>query len=223
MRGRGLVLLVEDNEALNKSNSRALTLRGYEVKTALTIAEARMRLMEAEPDIILLDVEMPDGNGIDFCLKIRPETAAHIIFLTAKAEHENRVRGLHYGGDDYIAKPFHPEELLARIEAAMRRRGMDATVQIITKGSLTLDVVAAQAFINGANVALTPKEFAILLLLVKNEGKVLSAEYIYECVWKAPLGGDKNAIQAMISKLRQKLELTEYCIDAVRNRGYIFR
>ena len=104
MDNKGLVLLVEDNQALNSSNCRALTLRGYNVLTALTLAEARARLAGAEPDIILLDVALPDGDGISFCREIRGETAAHILFLTAKIEHEDMVLGLQYGGDDYITK-----------------------------------------------------------------------------------------------------------------------
>ena len=224
LNNKGLVLLVEDNEALNMSNSRALTLRGYKVLKALTLAQGRRSLSETEPDIILLDIELPDGNGISFCKEIRDKTGAHILFLTAKIDHENMVYGLQYGGDDYITKPFHPEELLARIDAVMRRRMIDKKpVQTISKGPLILDVVATQAFINDKDLTLTPKEFSLLLLLMQNEGTVLSAEYVYAGVWKAPLVGDKNSMQAIISKLRQKIEHTGYYIDSIRGQGYIFR
>ena len=224
MENKGLVLLVEDNDGLNRSNSRALTMRGYEVAAALTLAEARLKLAEAQPDIILLDVELPDGNGIDFCEEIRGKTTAHILFLTAKLEHENMVRGLEGGGDDYITKPFHPGELLARIDAAMRRREMDKLpVQTIAKGTLALDIMATRAFIGGDDLALTPKEFSLLLLLVQNEGNALNAEYVYETVWNAPLIGNKNAMQTAVSKLRQKLEPSDYGIDFLRGQGYIFR
>ena len=224
MSNSGLILLVEDNADLNESNSRVLTRRGYEVQSALTLAEARLKLAEVEPDIILLDVELPDGNGMDFCEEIRDKTAAHILFLTSKIEHENMVLGLKFGGDDYITKPFHLDELLARIDAVMRRRMIDKKpVQVITKGTLTLDIMATQAFIGGDDLALTPKEFSLLLLLVQNEGKVLSAEYVYETVWKAPLIGDKNSMQAIISKLRTKIDPTGYYIDSVRGHGYVFK
>ena len=224
MNSRGLVLLVEDNKILNISNSRALTLQGYEVLTALTLAEAKRRLSGAAPDIILLDVDLPDGNGIDFCEEIRKSTAAHILFLTAKTEHEDMMQGLQNGGDDYITKPFHPEELLARIDAVMRRRRMDEkSVQSIRRGTLILDIVSTQAFIGGEDLLLTPKEFSVLLLLVQNEGKVLSAEYVYEGVWKAPLAGDKNSLQAIISKLRHKIESTQYYIESIRGQGYVFQ
>ena len=224
MSNSGLILLVEDNADLNESNSRVLTRRGYEVQSALTLAEARLKLTEAEPDIILLDVELPDGNGMDFCEEIRDKTAAHILFLTSKIEHENMVLGLKFGGDDYITKPFHLDELLARIDAAMRRRMIDKKpVQVITKGTLMLDIMATQAFIGGEDLALTPKEFSLLLLLVQNEGNILSAEFVYESVWNAPLIGNKSAMQTAVSKLRQKLEPSDYRIDFLRGNGYIFR
>ena len=224
MTNKGVVLLVEDNAKLNIANSRALELSGYEVHTALTLTEAKAQLARIDPDVILLDVMMPDGDGFDFCDAIRGETNAHIIFLTAKVEHSDRVRGLHTGGDDYITKPFHPEELMARIAAAMRRRGMDKTpAKTIEKGSITLDIIAAQAFVNNADLNLTPKEFALLLMLVQNEGSTMSAEYIYESVWKAPLIGDNNALKTAISKLRSKIEATGFDITSHRGRGYVFQ
>ena len=225
MTSNGIVLLVEDNEKLNTANSRALSLGGYEVHTAITLAEARKRLADGiEPDVILLDIMLPDGDGFDFCNAIRGETNAHIIFLTALAQHTDRVRGLHTGGDDYITKPFHPEELMARIVAAMRRRGIDKTsVKTIEKGCLTLDIISAQAFAQGSDLNLTPKEFALLLMLVQNEGSTMSAEYIYESVWKAPLIGDNNALKTAISKLRSKIEATGFDITSHRGRGYVFQ
>jgi DNA-binding response OmpR family regulator len=223
MENNGTVLLIEDNEALNTANSRALKLRGYEVSTALTLAEARLKLHEKEPDVILLDVMLPDGNGFDFCEEIRRKTGAHILFLTAKTEHEDRVQGFLTGGDDYIIKPFHPEELMARIAAAMRRRSMDkVSAQMLTKGKLTLDIIAGHALIDGVDLSLQPKEFALLLLFAQNENKILSAETIYEKIWGLSMTGDKNAVQAAISRLRKKIEPTGYDIFVTRAKGYTF-
>ena len=223
MSNSGLILLVEDNADLNESNSRLLTRRGYEVQAALSLAEARLKLAVAKPDIILLDVELPDGDGIEFCEEIRDKTAAHILFLTSKIEHEDMVQGLKFGGDDYITKPFHLDELLARIDSVMRRRNMDKNpVQMITKGTLTLDIVATQAFIGNVDLALTPKEFSLLLLLVQNEGTVLSAEFMYEKAWHQPLNGDKNSLKSIFSRLRQKIEPTGYNIQSLRGQGYVF-
>ena len=224
MKHEGTVLLVEDNEALNLSNSRALKLRGYQVVASLTLAAARECLRGLKPDVILLDVMLPDGNGLDFCQEIRKMTSAHILFLTAKAEHESILCGLKCGGDDYITKPFHPEELLARVDAVMRRRKMaGAAGKMLVKGLLQLDIVAAQAFVEGENLSLTPKEFSLLLFFVQNEGEIVTAEQVYKTIWQAPLAKDKNALQTAVSKLRQKIEYAGFSIDSMRGRGYIFR
>ena len=219
----GLILLVEDNERLNNVNARVLALRGYRVVTALTVFEARKKLAQEEPDIILLDIELPDGDGIEFCREIRTQTAAHILFLTAKTENEHIVRGLRFGGDDYITKPFHPKELLARIEAVMRRRAMEKQPpQTLSKGPLTLDLIQTQAFIGEDNLMLTPQEFSLLFLLVQNEGRTLDAEYIYEKAWGFPLTSDKNSLKTAVSRLRAKIEPSGYVIQAVRGQGYVF-
>ena len=217
----GSVLLVEDNADLNDVNSRALELRGYEVYTALTIEKARQHLLRIEPDVILLDVMLPDGSGFDFCKEIREGTTAHILFLTAKTSHEDMMQGMSFGGDAYIIKPFHPEEMLVKVDAAMRRRGTDR-VQIIKKGDLVLDIMAIQAFDKGDSLRLTPIEFSLLLLLVKNEGHHIKSDVIYETIWKAPIVKDMNALQTAISKLRRKVEPTGYTIVSQRGYGYTF-
>jgi DNA-binding response OmpR family regulator len=218
MPGEGVVLLVEDNEKLNAANARALRLRGFETHTELTLGEARAALCVLKPDVILLDVTLPDGDGFDFCAEIKDSVDAHILFLTAKTEYADRVRGLSGGGDDYITKPFHPEELMARIESAMRRRSRSKTsAGTLTKGGLTLDVVAMRAFVNGAAIDLSPKEFAVLLLLARSEGKILSPEQLYEAVWNAPPIGHKNAVKTTVSRLRDKLSETD--CDIVTSRG----
>jgi DNA-binding response OmpR family regulator len=223
MGSKGVVLLVEDNKELNAINCRALRLRNYTVYTAETIAQAEEQLIMREPDIILLDVMLPDGDGLNFCKRIREMTSAHILFLTAKTDHEDMVRGLLSGGDDYIAKPYHPEELLARVDAAMRRRNMTpASAGVVTKGALALNIAAGMAFVNGIALPLTPKEFSLLLLLSQNEDKVISAKELYEKAWNAPLAGDKNALQTAVSKLRSKLEPTGYTVAARRGQGYVF-
>jgi len=220
---KGLILLIEDNEDLNSVNRRALEMRDYDVLTALNLAEARRLLASHDPDVILLDVMLPDGNGFEFCDEIRDATTAHIIFLTARAEQEDMLRGFQGGGDYYITKPFHPEGLLSRVEAAMRRRAMDnKPPREIRRGSLKLDLVANRAYVGTEDLFLTQKEFAFLRLLVSNEGKSLSASEIYENVWKLPLLGDKNAIQTVASRLRRKLGTCGYTVTALRGQGYVF-
>jgi DNA-binding response OmpR family regulator len=220
--GDGVVLLVEDDADLNEVNRRALELRRYKVRTARTLAEARAELGREEPDVILLDVMLPDGDGFVFCDRIRDRTRAHVLFLTAKTEHADLVRGLATGGDDYIAKPFHIEELLARVDAAMRRRRMGVPVQTLRKGRLVLDILAGTALVNGRDLALTPKEFALLLLFAENENKLMTAEHVYQKVWGSPMAGDRNAVQTSISRLRKKVAPAGYVIAARRGRGYVF-
>jgi len=219
----GVVLLVEDDADLNEANRRALELRRYKVRTARTLAEARTQLGREEPDVILLDVMLPDGDGFDFCARIRDRTRAHVLFLTAKTEHADLVRGLATGGDDYIVKPFHIEELLARVDAAMRRRRMGLPVQTLRKGRLVLDILAGRALVDGRDLALTQKEFALLLLFAENENKLMTAEHVYQKVWGSPMAGDRNAVQTSISRLRKKVAPAGYVIEARRGRGYVFQ
>ena len=222
MANKGVILMIEDNVDLNYINRRVLEMQGYEVYTSLTLAKARQRLTEISPDIILLDVMLPDGDGFTFCSDIRSATQAHILFLTSRTQHEDMMKGFAAGGDDYIKKPFLPQELMARVEAAMRRREIGVPMKTLTKGSLTLDLIASQASINGIGLSLPQKEFSLLLLFAQNEGKVLSVETIYEKVWGQPLAGDKNAVRMAVSRLRNKIRPTGYDIDMVRYRGYVF-
>jgi DNA-binding response OmpR family regulator len=219
----GIILLIEDDTDLNNANRRALEMKQYTVLTAKNLGEAKAHLNSTEPDIILLDVMLPDGNGFSFCEEIRERTRAHILFLTAKSEHIDRMRGLQTGGDDYITKPFHAGELLARVEAAMRRRRIGVPVDRLSKGLLTLDMFSNRATLNGTDLGVSQKEFDVLLLLIQNEEKTLPAEFIYEKVWGQPLKGDKNALQTAISKLRKKTEASGYDILMQRGKGYIFK
>jgi len=221
MHEHNLVLLVEDNIELNEINRRALELSGYDVLTAPTLAKAREHLSRHSPQVILLDVKLPDGDGIGFCREIREETDAHILFLTSSIEHQDKIEGLNTGGDDYITKPYKLEELTARVAAAMRRRGMAKSAKI-TRGLLMLDTVADRAYLNGGDMLLTQKEFALLSTLVQNEGKVLSKEYLYETVWKQPANDDARPVKTHISNIRKKLTGCGYTITVSRNEGYCF-
>ena len=221
---RKAVLLVEDNNKLNELNRRVLESEGYEVYSALTLAGAREHLDQVSPDVILLDIMMPDGDGMDFCAEIRDMTDAHIIFLTSRGEHKDKLRGLALGGDDYLTKPFMVDELTHRVAAAMRRRGMaQSPVKTVVKGNLTIDPVASQAFLDGEDLLLKPKEFSLLYLFVLNEGKLLSAGLVYEKVWKAPLNDNTGSLRVQISSLRKKLEGSGYMITFKHGEGYCFR
>ncbi|MDR0991382.1 MAG: response regulator transcription factor [Ruminococcus sp.] len=216
------VLLVEDNKQLNDANRRYLELSGYEVETAFFISDAREKLFTFEPDVILLDVMLPDGDGVDFCKEIYGKTDAMIIFLTAKAEEEDTVRGLHAGGHVYLTKPYSPTVMLSYVERAVRIKNAnkEKLPEYVTLGKLTMNLPSVIALWDGVDLLLSVKEFAILLLLVQNHGKVLSAKTLYETVWKAPLIRDKNALWRHISSLRHKLfEAAGDSIEITSGRG----
>ena len=215
------MLLVEDNVDLNDANLQALRLHGYEVHVAFTLEEGRQFLAAVKFDVILLDVVLPDGNGFDFCEEIRDITSAHIIFLTAKAGHENMVKGLTNGGDAYITKPFDSEEMLVKVKAAIRRCRLDSNHKIV-KGNLTLELTMVQAFVNGKPLNLTAIEFALLSLFVENEGVVLNSTYIYESVWQTAAINYQRALQSAISKLRNKIVDSDYSIFSKYGSGYVF-
>jgi len=198
-----LILLVEDNEQIMRGNERMLKRRGYDVAAALTLAEARRRLEERTPDAIILDIMLPDGSGLDFMRDLRRESAVPILLLTGLTTSEDVVRGLSCGGDDYLAKPYDFGVLLARIEALLRRAAH--VPKTLTKGALQLDIIASRAYLDGEDLLLSPKEFALLLLLVQNEGNLVSAAYMYDSIWKQQQSADNSAIRTAVSRLRKKL------------------
>ena|GEM_PF-872456 len=220
---RGVILLAESDKNSSGISRRMLELKDFTVHTAFTLAHARKFLSQTEPDIILLDTVFPDGDGFDFCSEIREKTQTHILFLTVMAEHEDKIRGLAAGADDYITKPFHTGELFARLKAVMRRREIGIPLKTIKKGHLIIDLVSDRVFANGNDLLLSQKEFSILCLLAQNEGKLLGAEYVYEKVWGQPMGNSKNAIQMAISRLRNKIAPSDYSIYTIHGKGYIYK
>ncbi len=221
-----LILLVEDNQDLNDINRRALERAGYEVACATTLNAARAELELADPDVILLDILMPDGDGIEFCRAIRDTCHAHILFLTSRTQEEFLLKALALGGDDYIVKPYALAELLARVNAALRRRGIDrARGERVARGDLALDARAQRAYVKGDDALLKPREFALIWFLMRNEGVSFAPEALYEAVWGQAANGDVRTVAQHISRLRRKLRLAEgeYEIVMERRARYVFR
>jgi DNA-binding response OmpR family regulator len=216
-----MILCIEDNIQVQSFNKPLLEAKGFVVRQAATLFEAREIIGREMPDLIILDIHLPDGNGLDFLRELRKASMVPVIALTEDNAEKDIVAGLSSGCDDYVPKPYTFSVLLARIEALMRRA---AYAESISRGPLTLDISAGKAFVSGADMLLKPKEFALLLLLAQNEGAMISAVQMYEKIWKAPLGGDKRSLQKHISVLRAKLEEKEcgYTIRAVYGEGYCF-
>ena len=217
-----LILLVEDIEQIMEGNRRMLERQGYDVAAALTLHDARACMRAQIPDAIVLDIMLPDGSGLDFISELRSgkNSGIPVLLLTGLTTKEDVVYGLKAGGDDYLTKPYDFSELLARVEALLRRAAR--VPETIVNGALTLDPLAGQAFMNGEDLLLAQKEFALLLLFVQHESKILSAEYVYEKVWGTVTAGDKNTLQATISKLRKKIALSGHDVTTLRGQGYIF-
>ncbi len=217
------ILLVEDETDVLQVNLRYLTECGYEVHTAETLKAARACLWEFPPDLILLDVNLPDGSGYDFCRELRETTSAPVIFLTCLGAEGQIVTGLETGGDDYIVKPHSLHVLGARVSALLRRRGFGQGR--IDLPPLSIDLSTGTATLSGEALSLTRREFSLLCYLVENRGQELSQAQIYEAVWGAGPETMGNAVKVNISRLRQKLHLDDgssFELASTANQGYVF-
>jgi len=216
------ILLVEDDKDIQEVNKSMLEWRGgYQVRLAGCLAEAKEQVKEAVPDLIVLDVTLPDGNGLDFLAELRQDKNVPVLLLSALGKIEDRIKGLQLGGDDYLSKPYNNDELFARIEALLRRA--EQVPETIVKGTLTLRINSNQAFVNGRDIGLGQNiEFSLLHIFVQQENKILSSEYLYEEVWGQPMAGNDKALRTAISEVRKKLEGSGYTITTLRGQGYRF-
>lgn len=204
------VLIVEDEQAIVDILQFNLMREGYEALTAMDGTEGLETARSADPDLILLDVMLPGLTGFEICSQLRQDGfSMPIIMLTAKGEENDKVFGLEAGADDYITKPFSMRELMARVKANIRRRGMDrgapASAQT-TVGSLVMDESAYTVTKNGKPIDLTQKEFDLLRLLMAAPGKVFTREDLMKKVWNYDYFGDTRTVDVMTRRLREKIE-----------------
>jgi DNA-binding response OmpR family regulator len=207
---RPLILIVEDDEEMAQFNARLLLRQGYGSLVAHTAAEARKLFMENKFDLYVLDVTLPDGDGLSLCTEFRRKSDAPVLFLTGKSETEDKVKGLDNGGDYYLTKPYDKMEFIAVVESLLRwaeqmQKKIDEVISI-SKGPLTLKFNEKKAYVNGRDAELSPKEFAILFLFMQNENKDLTYEQIYKIVWGADMNNDSNALRHSISRLKKKID-----------------
>jgi len=216
-----LILCIEDELDILENNRKILVDNGYKVLTAANLAEARKHLENTTPDAILLDIMLPDGNGLEYLKELRSQGCIiPIIMLTAWNRSHNKALGLDLGADDYMGKPFEYDELLARIRKVIKQA--ERIPDTIVKGRLTLNLTSMSAEINGMDMNLTKNEFSLLLFLVQNEGKEKSVEELYTKVWGQSMEGSKHAIQKKISILRKKINPLGYTISSIYGKGYVF-
>ena len=211
------ILLVEDNPHIMKINAEALTMYGYEVLQAATARECRQTLRWHPVDLVVLDIMLPDGDGVELCRELKEQYNIPILFLSALGESRDVVEGLRAGGDDYLAKPYDLEVLAARIEARLWQE--QARSRYVSYGSLKLDIFSDCGYLEGVDLQLTQKEFAVLLLLVRNAGKTVSKQKVLMEVWNTDQEDDKRALWTLISRLRRKLNSHNSRIEISSKRG----
>ncbi len=225
---KATVLMIEDNKSVLELNAAAFIQAGYAVRAAETLAEARRRLSEAPPDLIVLDIMMPDGSGLDFCREIRAKHAAPVIFLTVLGEQSHIIQGLKNGGDEYMVKPFQIGELLARAEALLRRVEMDRRrfPSGISVGPVTLNIITQRAYLYGEDLLLKPREFALLLFFVQNMNIEYSPEEVYRAVWEQEANNSVQTVRVHIAQLRKKVRMddeTSVAIHLIDRKRYVCR
>ncbi len=220
------VLVVDDEESLVDMLTTALRFTGYEVVSAASGFDALRAVKESRPDLIVLDVNMPDLDGFEVCRRIRRDGIdSPVIFLTARDAADDLRTGFSHGGDDYLTKPFSLEELSLRIEAILRRvRGSGDQPHRIVCGELILDEDAHQVHVGDNEVELSPTEFRLLRYLMLNQGRVLSKLQILDYVWEYDFDGNAGVVETYVSYLRKKLgpEVAEW-LRTVRGFGYMLR
>lgn len=218
------LLLIEDEADVLELNREYFAGKGYEAICADTLAKARFLLEEHAPDLILLDVMMPDGSGFDFCLELRQKTNAPIIFLTCRDENESVVKGLLQGGDDYVTKPYDLNILNARVAAQLRRAGIMSAGKI-ELAPLTIDFLSGEVTLDGERIFLTQKEMQLLGCFALFAGRRLSLEKIYRQAWGEMSPNAAGTIKVHVANLRKKLKLDDggwFELVSSGKREYIF-
>ena len=202
------ILLVDDEVSIQRALGPLLQTHGYDVDLAGTGQQALKRVVESPPDLIVLDLGLPDLDGTEVCRRIRESSKTPIIVLSARGGEADKVRALDLGADDFVTKPFGPEELLARIRVALRRVATDDATEVgqLKAGDLTIDYDRRRVLRDGNEIRLTPKEFELLSLLARNHDRVLTHRAILKAVWGPNAVNQPEHLWALVAQLRKKVE-----------------
>ena len=213
-----LVLVIDDEPGIVDFIEVGLRGEGYAVVAAATAAEGLRSLRERPPDVVVLDVGLPDQDGFSLLARIRAESDVPVVMLTARGELDDRIRGLELGADDYIAKPFHFAELVARVRALLRRR--EPRSDVLTVADVSLDARTREVVRGGRPLQLTAREYELLELFLRHPGEVLSKQAILERLWGYAF--DANLVEVYVGYLRRKLGEPPL-IETLRGAGYLLR
>jgi len=220
------ILVVDDEPNIRDLLSTGLSFAGFSVKTVANGAATISAVLEEEPDLIILDVMLPDMNGFSVTKRLRGAGfTAPILFLTAKDDTEDKVEGLNAGGDDYVTKPFSLDEIVARAQAILRRTMQADEESIIRAGELSMDQDTHDVFVGSTAIELSPTEFKLLRYLMLNPNRVLSKAQILDHVWEYDFNGDAGIVESYISYLRRKIDphTEEPVIQTKRGFGYMLK
>ena len=222
------ILIVEDEESVLDPLELLLTKEGFSIETARDGREALEKFAKTNPDLILLDLMLPEISGTEVCRQIRVKSQVPIIMLTAKDTEVDKVVGLELGADDYVVKPYSKAELVARIKAVLRRQGSDSTNEpsgSISAGPVVIDVERHQVSINDQLISLPLKEFELLEFLVRNSGRVLTRTQLIDRIWGSDYFGDTKTLDVHVKRFRAKIEkdpANPVYIQTIRGLGYKF-
>lgn len=199
------VVIIEDDQRIRELMARALAESGHEVEGAASALDGLQRIVQTSPDVVILDMGLPDLDGAELLKMIRAVTDVPVVVATARSEDRDVVRTLDAGADDYLVKPFSVEQLEARVRAVLRRSSSDAARGTIVVGGLEVDPASRIARLDGEALHLSPKEFDLLVYLAEREGTVISKRQLLAEVWRQPYGGSEKTVDVHISWLRKKL------------------
>lgn len=218
------ILVIDDDPAVTDLLKRGLSYEGYSVRAANSGTAGLDQAREQTPDVVVLDVMMPEMDGLEVCRRLKQGSDVAVLMLTARDSVSDRVTGLETGADDYLIKPFAFEELVARVRALLRRHDTEKP-EVLTYGDLSLDTGSRLASRSGRQIELSTTEYNLLHLLIRNREQVLTRDRIMDAVWGYDFGGDSNVLEVYVRYLRSKLESEgeRRLIQTVRGAGYVLR